>query len=178
MIAHSDYDYKMKRADASPESRESLIGRLGAWSWHHTGIAVREIDRVIDHYAGNLGFTITFEARAMTDLISSITGVPGLGAHLVQTKSPMSEHVLEFVEFFNLPSVVDEMLPIFPGRSHTAFLVDDIERATSDLVASGGVVLGRITEFSEGRAVYCADRFGTVIELEELRADVRGLTQG
>ena len=58
-------------------------------------------------------------------------------------------------------------LPIYPGRSHTAFLVPDIEKSLAELVTQGGIVLGKVTEFSEGRAVYCADRFGTVIELEE-----------
>jgi len=161
---------------ANMESR-SQRGALGSWGWHHTGVAVREIDRAVEHYKHNLGFEIAFEARGMTDLISSITGVPGLGAHLIQMKSPVSEHVLEFIEFYNLPKVVDPLMPIEPGRSHTAYLVSDIDRATHDLVASGGVVLGRITEFSEGRAVYCADRFGTVIELEELAGDDRGHAQ-
>ena len=153
-------------------------GVLGSWAWHHTGISVKDIDRAVEHYHQNLGFEIAFEARGMTDLIASITGVEGLGAHLIQMKSPVSEHVLEFIQFYGLPKVVDPLMPIEPGRSHTAYLVSDIERATDDLVASGGVVLGRITEFSEGRAVYCADRFGTVIELEELAGDGRGNAQG
>jgi predicted enzyme related to lactoylglutathione lyase len=59
-------------------------------------------------------------------------------------------------------------LPLRPGRSHTAYLVKDIEDATRTLVEQGGVVLGKITQFSEGKAVYCADQYGTVIELEEL----------
>jgi catechol 2,3-dioxygenase-like lactoylglutathione lyase family enzyme len=142
-------------------------GRLNSWAWHHTGIAVREIDRVIDYYATNLGFEVVFEARNMTDLISGITGVKGLGAHLVQTKSPISDQVLEFIEFINIPIDANQLLPIHPGRSHTAFLVPDIEKALAELVSDGGIMLGKVTEFSEGKAVYCADRFGTVIELEE-----------
>jgi catechol 2,3-dioxygenase-like lactoylglutathione lyase family enzyme len=142
-------------------------GGIQSWAWHHTGIAVRDIDKVIDYYAVNLGFEVVFEARNMTDLISSITGVKGLGAHLVQTKSPISDQVLEFIEFINVPSDANPLLPIYPGRSHTAFLVPDIEKSLAELVTQGGIVLGKVTEFSEGRAVYCADRFGTVIELEE-----------
>ena len=159
-------------------SGHRAAGSVGNLGWHHTGISVKEIDRAVEHYHRNLGFEIAFEAREMTDLIASITGVEGLGAHLIQMKSPVSEHVLEFIEFFDLPKIIDPRMPIEPGRSHTAYLVSDIERATHDLVASGGVVLGRITEFSEGRAVYCADRFGTVIELEELTGDDRGHAQG
>lgn len=141
-----------------------------AWKWHHTGISVTNIDRVLDYYAKSLDFQVVFEARNMTDLISSITGVPGLGAHLVQTQSPMSDQVLEFIEFFNVPDSYNAMLPLSPGRSHTAYLVDDIDSATVALVAQGGVMLGQITTFGEGRAVYCADQNGTVIELEQLNS--------
>ncbi|MEY3711007.1 MAG: hypothetical protein RLZZ99_828 [Actinomycetota bacterium] len=146
-------------------------GQINSWAWHHTGIAVRDIEKVIDYYRLNLGFEVVFEAREMTDLISSITGVKGLGAHLVQTKSPISDQVLEFIEFTNVPSDANELLPIYPGRSHTAYLVPDIEKAAAELVSSGGIMLGKVTEFSEGKAVYCADRFGTVIELEEQISD-------
>jgi catechol 2,3-dioxygenase-like lactoylglutathione lyase family enzyme len=145
-----------------------MSGSTGAWKWHHTGITVSDIDKTLLYYQRTLGFTIVFEARNMTDLISSITGVEGLGAHLVQTQSPISEQVLEFIEFFNVPEKFNEMLPLRPGRSHTAYLVKDIEDATRTLVEQGGVVLGKITQFSEGKAVYCADQYGTVIELEEL----------
>ena len=145
-----------------------MPGSTGAWKWHHTGITVSDIDKTLLYYQRTLGFTIVFEARNMTDLISSITGVEGLGAHLVQTQSPISEQVLEFIEFFNVPEKFNEMLPLRPGRSHTAYLVKDIEDATKTLVEQGGVVLGKITQFSEGKAVYCADQYGTVIELEEL----------
>lgn len=145
-----------------------MSGSTGAWKWHHTGITVSDIDKTLLYYQRTLGFTIVFEARNMTDLISSITGVEGLGAHLVQTQSPISEQVLEFIEFFNVPEKFNEMLPLRPGRSHTAYLVKDIEDATKTLVEQGGVVLGKITQFSEGKAVYCADQYGTVIELEEL----------
>ena len=144
-----------------------MSGKTNAWKWHHTGISVSNIERVVDYYAVSLGFEVVFEARDMTDLISSITGVAGLGAHLVQTKSKISEQVLEFIEFFNVPENFNPILPLNPGRSHTAFLVDDIQKAMEELVRAGGLVLGKVTHFSESKAVYCADEFGTVIELEE-----------
>ena len=147
------------------------VGETQAWAWHHTGISVRDIDKVLDFYTKNLGFKVVFEARGMTDLISSITGVEGLGAHLIQTKSPVSNHVLELIQFVNVPENLNPILPIAPGRSHTAYLVDDLEFALESLLKSGGTKLGKVTEFAEGKAVYCADQFGTVIELEELKVD-------
>ena len=139
----------------------------GAWAWHHTGIAVVDIDRVVDFYATTLGFEPVFEARGMTDLISDMTGIPGLRADLVQCRSPLSGQVLEFIEFSHVPDDLDDRYPLRPGRAHTAYLTADIDRAVDETIRAGGVMLGEITEFSEGRAVYCADRFGTVIEWEE-----------
>lgn len=145
-----------------------MSGTTRAWQWHHTGISVVEIDYVVDYYRKTFGFEVIFEARDMKDLISSITGVPGLGAHLVQMKSGISEQVIEFIEFFNLPETYSELLPLTPGRSHTAYLVNDIEESMRELESAGGIILGQITEFSESKAIYCADKFGTVIELEQL----------
>ena len=144
-------------------------GNTQAWAWHHTGISVRDIDKALEFYAKNLGFDLVFEARNMTDLISSITGGDGLGAHLIQMQSPLSTHVLELIQFFNVPENLNPILPIAPGRSHTAYLVDDLDIALERLEKSGGTRLGKVTEFAEGKAVYCADQFGTVVELEELK---------
>jgi predicted enzyme related to lactoylglutathione lyase len=144
-----------------------MTGTAGAWAWHHTGIAVDNIDRVLAYYSTTLGFEPVFEARGMTDLISQMTGIPGLRADLVQCQSPMSEQVLEFIQFSHVPDDLDERYPLRPGRAHTAYLTPDIEKAVEATVRAGGVMLGEITEFSEGRAVYCADVNGTVIEWEE-----------
>jgi catechol 2,3-dioxygenase-like lactoylglutathione lyase family enzyme len=151
--------------------RKIFSGDAQAWAWHHTGISVRDIDKAVDFYRKNLGFKVVFEARNMSDLISSITGVDGLGAHLIQTQSPLSDHVLELIQFFNVPENIDPILPIAPGRSHTAYLVDDLDLALEILVKTGGTMLGKVTEFAEGKAVYCADQYGTVVELEELKVD-------
>ena len=139
----------------------------GAWDWHHTGFAVSSVDEAVDRYSTLTDFEVIFEAREMSDLIQSMTGVPGLRADLVQCKSPISEQALEFIHFRNIPARVDDRLPLQPGRAHVAFLVPDLERAVWELVQAGGEMLGTITEFAEGRAVYCADPAGTVIEWEE-----------
>ncbi|MBT5247924.1 MAG: hypothetical protein HOL65_03945 [Microbacteriaceae bacterium] len=143
------------------------MNAAGAWAWHHTGVAVSSIEEVLARYTGLLGFEVVFEAPDMSDLIQSMTGVAGLRADLVQCRAPHSEHVWEFIHFRNIPGGVDDRLPLQPGRAHAAFLVPDIERAVWENQRAGGQMLGSITEFSEGRAVYCADASGTVIEWEE-----------
>ena len=147
------------------------MNHTGAWAWHHTGIAVANIDQTLQYYRDLLGFEVVFEARGMDDLISRMTGIQGLSCDLVQTKSPLGGQVLEFIEFRGVPDDLDPRFPLRPGRAHTAYLVPDIERAVAETVRAGGVMLGEITEFSEGRAVYCADNNGTVIEWEEASHD-------
>ena len=145
----------------------SPFGSTGAWAWHHTGLAVRSLDAALDFHAGTLGFTVVFEARGMSDLISSVVGLPGLEADLAQCLSPVSGQTLEFIEFRQVPDDCPDLYPVRPGRAHTAFLVDDLDFALSSLIRAGGRAMGAITEFSEGRAVYCADGNGSVVELEE-----------
>jgi len=148
-----------------------MSGTTGAWAWHHTGYAVTDLDDALEFYHETLGFDVIFQARGMTDLIASVTGIPGLHADLAQCQSPISGQVLEFIQFRHVPPDCSPMLPVWPGRAHTAYLVADLERAVRALEDAGGVMLGQITEFSEGRAVYCADRTGAVVELEEADGD-------
>lgn len=149
-----------------------MSGSTQSWGWHHTGIAVSDLDKAIDFYRETLGFEVVFEARGLTDLIESVVGLPGLGADLVQCRSPLSSQHLELLQFTNVPSDCDPRLPIQPGRVHTAYLVNDLEASLDALIRAGGVMLGQITEFSEGRSVYCADVTGAVVELEEAQEDI------
>ncbi len=153
---------------AAREERMALcVGSTGAWAWHHTGIAVSSLDAALDFHAGTLGFAVVLESRGMTHLISNIVGLPGLEADLAQCLSPVSGQILEFVEFRNVPDDCPDIFPVRPGQAHNAFLVDDLDAALAALTQAGGRTLGAVTEFAEGRAVYCADGNGSVVELEE-----------
>ena len=142
---------------------------IGAWAWHHTGIVVSDLNAALEFYTATLGYEVVFEARSMTDLMESMLGLKGIRANLVQCRAPMSEQILEFIEFSQLPADWDPSLPVVPGRTHTAFLVPDLDRAVEETIAQGGRLIGSITEFSEGRAAYCIEPGGTVVEWEEAR---------
>ena len=144
-----------------------MTSAVRAWGWHHTGLAVSDLSRALSFYSEALGFEPVFEALDMSDLIQSITGVSGLRADLVQCKSPVSDQVLELIRFRNVPSDVDPILPIQPGRAHTAFLVPDLQAAAAAMEKTGGRMLGKITQFEEGRAAYFTDGAGNALELEE-----------
>ena len=51
-----------------------------------------------------------------------------------------------------------------------AFAVEDLEAALAAVEALGAARLGGITEFSEGRSVYCREPAGSFFEMEEFRA--------
>jgi len=148
-----------------------MIG-TGVFAWHHSGIAVANLDDTLEFLRSTLGAEVSFEARGMTDLMSQMTGVSGLSADLVQCQIPGSNQYLEVIQFRGVPDDADPRLPIWPGRAHTAYLVPDLDQAIAHTVASGGAVLGQITEFSEGRAVYCAGQHGIVVEWEEAAGEV------
>lgn len=144
-----------------------MTSAVRAWGWHHTGLAVSDLNKALNFYSETLGFEPVFEALDMSDLIQSITGVSGLRADLVQCKSPISNQVLELIQFRNVPAAANPLLPLQAGRAHTAFLVPDLDAAAAQLEKSGGRMLGAITQFEEGRAAYFTDGAGNALELEE-----------
>lgn len=142
-----------------------------ASSWHHTGVSVTDLAAAVGFYGENFGFEPVFEALDMSDLIQSITGIPGLRADLVQCRSSTSETLLELIHFRNIPADYRGKAPVEPGRSHVALLVPNLDKAVDQVLASGGQLIGEVTEFSEGWAVYLADPVGNVVELEEAKPD-------
>src|SRR5690606_7735852 len=67
--------------------------------WHHTSLAVTDIDLAVAFYRDAFGFEVLFEERGMAAQIASMTGVPDLVCDLVQMRSVLSEQVLEFIAF-------------------------------------------------------------------------------
>lgn len=144
-----------------------MAGTTDAWRWHHAGFAVDDLDAAIAFYRASFGFEVGFEARGLTDLIASVTGVPGLRADLAQLTDPHGDTVLELLCFADIPDDVDPALPLRPGMAHAAFLVADLDAALDALEAEGGRCCGQITTFAEGRGVYARTGVGTVVELLE-----------
>lgn len=134
---------------------------------HHTSTVVHDIDDAVAFLRDSVGFQIRFEVRAMTDLIQSMLGLPGISCDLVQGVTPGSDHLLEFIAFHQVPIGCDHRLPVRPGQGHLAYLVSDLDAALAAVRRVGGTPIGAITEFAEGPAVYCAMPSGGVLELEQ-----------
>jgi len=148
-------------------NQNEIAGTTRAWSWHHSGVVVPNVDIAVDYYRLTLGFELLFEDRLMTDWIQRTMNIPGITCHIAQCQLPLGGHVIEFLSFTNIPKSVDARMPVWPGIGHSAFLVEDLDRGLSEIESAGGSRIGEIVEFPEGRAVYCWSSSGTVVELEE-----------
>lgn len=142
-------------------------GGMGVKVWHHTSLAVADIDRAVAFYRAAFGYEVLFEERGMAAQIASMTGVPGLVCDLVQLRSPISGHVLELIAFKGQGTGGPK--PLQPGMAHVAFYVDDLQETLAKVERLGAVRLGDITQFDEGRSVYVREPAGSFLELEELK---------
>lgn len=136
--------------------------------WHHSSLAVSSIDTASYFYQEVFGFKEMFRVKDMKKEIASITGVRNLRCDLVQLGHPQSQHVLELIAFHSDSIGRTASKPIQIGTGHISFVVDNLEKALETVKHHGGEVLGAITEFSEGKSVYCREPAGSFIELEEL----------
>ena len=144
-----------------------------ATSWHHTSLAVRDLDAAITFYRDAFGYEATFVERGMSEQIASMAGVEGLTCDLAQLRSALGDHVLELIAFHRPEergTPRTERAPLHPGAAHIAFAVEDLESALATVETLGAARIGRITEFDEGRSVYCREPAGSFFEMEEFRA--------
>lgn len=137
--------------------------------WHHTSLAVTDLDMAIAFYRAAFDCQIIFEERGMAGQIAAMTGIAGLTCDLAQLRMPVSDHVLELIAFRGPQVPAADARPLRPAAAHIAFYVDDVDAAVAKVESLGAVRLGAITRFDEGRSVYCRAPGGSFFELEELK---------
>ena len=141
--------------------------------WHHTSLAVRDLDPAIRFYGAAFGFEVVFREDGMTREIAAIAGAPGLVCDLAQLRAGRSGHVLELVAFRPATGVLEPAArPFATGCAHVAFLVDDLDRAMREVEGLGAERLGEVTRFDEGLSVYYREPAGSFFEMEMLRQTV------
>lgn len=141
--------------------------------WHHSSLAVRDIDASTRFFETVFGFTEIFTARNMTEEIASITGGRAAGADLRQLRFPDSDHVLELIAF-SYPEAGETDGGDWSARvarGHICFVVADLNAALAACRAAGATPLGAVTEFEEGPSAYLQEPGGSIIELEQLAGD-------
>lgn len=143
------------------------FGVAKAWSWHHAGLVVANLDDALSFYTDSLGYELEFIVRDMAEQFQRTVGVDGVVCDLAQLIAPYTSTRLELIEVRNVPAGLDPRLPVHVGVGHGAYQVADLEGSVAALVDRGGSLMGEIVEFSEGPAVYCWSPTGTVVELEQ-----------
>lgn len=156
---------------STPAEKARGAGAAGMVSWHHSSLSVEDIGPAAAFFEAGFGFRRLFAETGMGAQIEAIAGAPGLRCNLVHLRHPASGHVLELIAFQPqsgpLPA---DPLPVRPGTAHVAFVVRDLDAAKAAVEALGAVVLGDITEFEEGPALYCRVPGGAFVELEQAPA--------
>ncbi|MGE4250430.1 MAG: VOC family protein [Parvibaculaceae bacterium] len=137
-------------------------------AWEHSSLAVDDMDTAVRFFHDAFGFEEIFSERGMAGQIESITGSPGMKCDLIQLRAPASRHVLELIAFTPADGKwAPDALPVRPGASHVAFAVADLAAAMRAVEALGAVILGKLTKFDDGPAVYCRVPGGAFIELAQ-----------
>jgi catechol 2,3-dioxygenase-like lactoylglutathione lyase family enzyme len=143
--------------------------------WHHTSLAVRDVDLSLAFYCTAFNFSVVLDERGVTKTIESITGMPGLTCNLIQLRSPQSDHILELIEFSHpeqtLPAI-DER-PVGPGAAHICYHVPDLYQTLEYIKSLGAICIGSVTKFDEGLSAYCQEPGGSFLEIEELFEEIK-----
>ena len=140
---------------------------------NHIGITVADIDAAIEFYTSAFGLTVLvapFDASTETEgakrrfdvfgaqwgrmKLAHLTDAEGTGFEIFQFVKPTVHVREEGFDYWN------------SGISHIALTVDDLESTISRITELGGRARSDIHELPSGtRICYCADPWGTAIEL-------------
>jgi catechol 2,3-dioxygenase-like lactoylglutathione lyase family enzyme len=133
----------------------------------HASFAVTDLDAAIAFLSEAFGFEVTFIERGMTQQIASMLGSPGARCDLAQLRQPGDATKIEVIAFAPGSESARPPRPIAPGMGHLALKVTGFDRALAKAQELGARLVGGITPFSDGRAVYLATPFGLFLELED-----------
>lgn len=146
---------------------------MATW-FHHPGLVVRDVDAASAFYCAALGFTFLRDADwelADSGAAEAVLGIPNTAARCRLLKG--ANGFLELFQFLSPPSVGDPamMRACDLGIAHLGFQVTDIDAAFDQFIAAGGTAHTKPQSVGDGRAIYCRDPFGNIVELMQLGAD-------
>ena len=154
--------------ESPPDLSGTGSGAAGVRGLGHFSMAVGDIEQAVQFFSQAFGFTVVYSEFGMNSQIEAMTGATGLQCHLIQIRHPGSSHLLELIEFVPEDGKIPaDELPIRPGASHVSLVVEDIDTARIAVEDQGGSVLGDITKFESGPALYCQVPGGVFVELEQ-----------
>lgn len=148
--------------------KRKRIGELLS-KFHHVGVLVKNLDEAVGYYQ-SLGIG-PFERSNLVHIERKIYGKPVTDVKLVAKGTKIGPIGFELIQPVSGESVQKEWLASRgEGINHIAFIVDDIEEATSIMVEEGfKVISSSKNEGGGGMALFDTDKIGGIqIELEEI----------
>lgn len=132
---------------------------------HHVGFVVEDIDRSIDFYVNELGFTLFDRWSETPDEVQSGMGVDKAALELAQVAGYGC--LIEFLVHVGAPGPKEYPKPDCIGVGHPAFLVKDLRGFVKELRGRGVQMGGEIVELPTSRWVHVIDPDGVRIEIME-----------
>ena len=96
-------------------------------SFNHSGIVVKDLDRVVGFYRDALGLSVVREVDSIAPSGGDHTGIAGARRRLVFVGMPGGGHLLELVHYIGPPSPGGYLDRHQLGAAHVCFNVDDLE---------------------------------------------------
>jgi glyoxylase I family protein len=106
-------------------------------SFNHSGIVVKDLDRVIEFYRDALGLSVVREVDSIAPPGGDHTGIPGARRRLVFVGMPGGGHLLELVHYIDPPSPGGYLDRHQLGAAHVCFNVDDLATLHRRLAGMG-----------------------------------------
>jgi lactoylglutathione lyase len=140
----------------------------------HTGLQVSDLATSLLFYRDLLGFEEVATRVAGDPYLAELVGYPGVELHVAFLRFPASEHILELLEYRNVPRQAVDTGTANPGTAHVCVSVDDlrsvhrtlrdagVEFVSEPVLVTSGPNKGRI-------AVYAKDPDGIRVEFLQLR---------
>ena len=104
--------------------------------FHHTGIVVQDLERMVHFYTEELNLKILSEVDSLAPPEGDHTGVPGARRKLVFIGFD-HDHQIELVHYIDPPAGDGFLDKHQLGAMHICFIVDDLPRLYDDLSAKG-----------------------------------------
>jgi len=135
--------------------------------FHHTGITVGDLDRMIKFYTEDIGLKIQREVDSVAPLEGDHTDVPGARRKLVFVGFN-NDHQIELVHYIDPPASEGHLDQHQLGSMHVCFKVEDVLQTHRQLSEKGVrfVTEPKFREIDGATvgAVYCQDPEGNLLE--------------
>jgi catechol 2,3-dioxygenase-like lactoylglutathione lyase family enzyme len=134
--------------------------------FNHVSFTVSNVEKSIEHYVNNLGFTVISLADRPEEYVQSVTGMR-TGIRIAYLKG--YDIVLELIEYFQNDRGTGRSKPSSIGSGHICLNVDDIQEIIVSLSKKGITFLGSPVSIPAGTnkggyVVYSLDPDGIVNE--------------